>query len=137
MTMETLIADRLEISDLFSRFGRLLDEHHWEGADTVFAPDITVTSPRAGQLTGIDQVVGYIRQSVVPGEHTQHITTDLQVDIDGDQASAAANSQVYFYRDGQPPHQISGLRLVAGVVRTPNGWRLNETRTILNWVRTA
>ncbi|MFE3189868.1 nuclear transport factor 2 family protein [Nocardia sp. NPDC059240] len=135
MTMETLIADRLEISDLFSRFGQLLDEHHWEAANTVFAPDITVTSPRAGKLTGIDQVIGYIRQSVVEGEHTQHITTDLQVDIDGDQAAASANSQVYFYRDGQAPHQTSGLRLVAGVVRTPIGWRLSSTRTILAWVR--
>ncbi|MFB8004006.1 nuclear transport factor 2 family protein [Nocardia sp. NPDC056000] len=132
---ETLIADRLEISDLFSRFGRLLDEHHWEAADAVFAKDIAVSSPRAGKLTGIDQVIGYIRQSVVEGEHTQHITTDLQVDIDGDRASASANSQVYFYRDGQAPHQTSGLRLEASVVRTPAGWRLNETRTILAWVR--
>ncbi|MFQ6396374.1 nuclear transport factor 2 family protein [Nocardia sp. KC 131] len=131
--MDTLIADRIEIADLFTRFARLLDEKRWEDADTVFTDDVEVHSPRI-QVRGTDKVVDYMRQAEVEGEHTQHITTDVLVSVNGDQAVASGNSLVYFYRDDQPPHQTSGLRLACTVVRTPAGWRLRETRIMLAWI---
>lgn len=134
MSTDTLVADRIEIADLFARFARLLDEKRWEDAHTVFADDVVVRSPRAGELHGIDKLVGFLRQAEVEGEHTQHVTADLLVEVDGDQAAASANSLVYFYRDGQAPHRTSGLRLVGTVVRTSAGWRLRESRTILVWM---
>jgi hypothetical protein len=91
MSTETLIADRIEITDLFTRFARLLDEQRWQDADTVFTDDVAVHSPRGGELRGIDKVVDFMRQGEVEGQHTQHTTTDLLVDIDGDQAAASAN----------------------------------------------
>ncbi|WP_248966219.1 nuclear transport factor 2 family protein [Sphaerisporangium perillae] len=135
MSTDTLIADRIEITDLFTRFARLLDEQRWEDAGTVFTDDVAVYSPRAGELRGIDKVVGFMRQSEVEGEHTQHTTTDLLVDIDGDQAAASANSLVYYYRDGQAPHFTGGLRLAGTVVRTPAGWRFREQRITPAWTR--
>ena len=42
---------------------------------------------------------------------------------------------VYFYRDGQEPHQASGLRLAGTVVRTPAGWRFREHRIMPAWTR--
>ncbi|MDX3850587.1 nuclear transport factor 2 family protein [Streptomyces sp. AK02-01A] len=134
MSTNTLIADRIEIADLFTRFARLLDEKRWEDADTVFTDDVEVHSPRAGEIHGIDKVVGFLRQAEVEGEHTQHVTTDLLVDVNGDQAAASGNSLVYFYREGQAPHRTSGLRLAGTVVRTPAGWRLSESRTMLAWM---
>ena len=133
MSTDTPIADRIEIADLFTRFARLLDERRWEDADTLYTDDVAVHSPRAGELRGIDKVVGYMRQAEVEGEHTQHITTDLLVNVDGDQAAASANSLVYFYRHGQAPHLTSGLRLACTAVRTPAGWRFRETRIMLAW----
>ncbi|WP_084484273.1 nuclear transport factor 2 family protein [Nocardia anaemiae] len=76
-----------------------------------------------------------IHGSQVEGELTQHTTTDLLVHVDGDQAAAAANSLVHYYRDGQPPHQTGGLCLAATVLRTPMGWRLGEVRIMLAWMR--
>ena len=131
--MNTLIVDRIEIADLFTRFARLLDEKRWDDADTVFTEDAAVHSPRSGEIRGIDKVVGFMRQAEVEGEHTQHVTTDLLVEVNGDQAAASANSLVYFYRDGQAPHLTSGLRLACTAVRTPAGWRLRESRTTLAW----
>jgi hypothetical protein len=75
-----------------------------------------------------------MRQGEVEGQHTQHTTTDLLVDVDGDQAAASANSLVYFYRDGQAPHLTSGLRLAYTAVRTPAGWRFREARIMLAWM---
>lgn len=135
MLTSAAVSDRIEIADLFSRFARLLDEKRWDEADTVFTHDVTVHSPRSGEIRGIDALVAFMRQAEVEGEHTQHVTTDLLVDVDGDEAVATANSLVYFFRDGRAPHVSSGLRLACTAVRTPAGWRLRESRTVLVWMR--
>jgi 3-phenylpropionate/cinnamic acid dioxygenase small subunit len=135
MSTDTLIADRIEIADLFTRFARLLDEKRWEDAGTVFTDDVAVHSPRGGELRGIDKVVGFMRQSEVEGQQAQHITTDLLVDVDGDRAAASAYSLVYYYRDGQAPHFTGGLRMAGTVVRTPAGWRFHEGQLTLAWVQ--
>ncbi|MEE6259557.1 nuclear transport factor 2 family protein [Plantactinospora sonchi] len=135
MSTDTLIADRIEIADLFARFALLLDEKRWEDADTVFTDDVTVHSPRGGELRGIDNVVSFMRKGDVEGQHAQHTTTDLLVDIDGDEAAVSANSLVYYYRDGQAPHFTGGLRLAGTVVRTPTGWRIREQRITPAWTR--
>ncbi|MET9633028.1 nuclear transport factor 2 family protein [Lentzea sp. NPDC006480] len=62
-------------------------------------------------------------------------TTDVVVNVDGDQAAASANSVVRFFRDGEAPHRTSGLRLACAATRTPDGWRLSEARTTLLWMR--
>ncbi|MEN3614760.1 nuclear transport factor 2 family protein [Plantactinospora sp. ZYX-F-223] len=135
MSTDTLIADRIEITDLFTRFALLLDEKRWEDANTVFTDDVAVHSPRGGELRGIDKVVSFMRQGEVDGQHAQHTTTDLLVDIHGNQATVSANSLVYYYRDGQPPHFTGGLRLAATAVRTPAGWRIHEQRITPAWTR--
>ncbi|WP_159847646.1 nuclear transport factor 2 family protein [Nocardia sp. CY41] len=134
MSTNTVIADRIEIADLFSRFARLLDEQRWEDAPTVFTDDVEVDSPRI-RVRGIEKVVDYMRQAEVEGQHTQHTTTDLLVNVDGDQADVSSNSIVYYYRDGQPPHQTGGLRQACTAVRTPAGWRISATRIMPAWIR--
>jgi len=133
--MDLLVSDRVEIAELFARLTRLLDEGRYEEADTVYTDDVAVRSPLGGELHGIDEVVDYLRRTQVEGEHTQHTNTDLLVNVDGDQAAATANQLVYFYRDGLPPHQTSGLRLAYTAVRTPAGWRFREARIMLAWTR--
>ncbi|GAA3221975.1 nuclear transport factor 2 family protein [Actinocorallia longicatena] len=133
MSPESLVADRLEIADLFTRFALLLDERRWDDAGTVFAEDVVVGSPLGGEVRGVADLVEHMRGSEIEGVATQHLTTDLLVGIDGDRASASANSLVYFFRDGRPPHRTSGLRLNCTAVRTPGGWRLGEARITLAW----
>jgi 3-phenylpropionate/cinnamic acid dioxygenase small subunit len=129
------VDDRSEITDLFSRLSHLLDDKRWEDAHTVFTHDVSVHSPRNGELHGLDELVAFMRQAEVAEEQTQHVTTDVVVDVDGDRAAASANSIVYFFRDGQAPHRTSGLRLACAAVRTAEGWRLRESRTALRWMR--
>ncbi|MQY07360.1 nuclear transport factor 2 family protein [Actinomadura macrotermitis] len=132
MPTDTLLADRVEIADLFARLAHLLDEKRWDDAATVHADDVAIYSPR-GEIHGIDEAVGRLRRSEAAGEHTQHLTTDLLVDVDGDRAAVSANSIVHFYRDGQAPYLTNGLRLACVAVRTPAGWRLREYRITLAW----
>ncbi|UGT62736.1 nuclear transport factor 2 family protein [Nocardia asteroides] len=135
MSTPASTADRLEIADLFTRWARLLDERRWGDAGTVFAEEVQVDSPRI-RVRGIDELVDYLRRSEVDGEHTQHTTTDLLARIDGDRAAAEANSLVYYYRDGRPPHRSAGLRQSCTAVRTSAGWRLSEIRVTPAWIRT-
>jgi 3-phenylpropionate/cinnamic acid dioxygenase small subunit len=135
MSTDAPTADRIGIADLFTRFARLLDEERWDDAGTVFTDDAAVHSPRGGELRGLAEITGFLRQSEVEGQSTQHTTTDLLVDVDGDKAAASANSIVYYYRDGQPPHFTGGLRLGGAAVRTPAGWRLREVRITPAWTR--
>ncbi|MEV8636650.1 nuclear transport factor 2 family protein [Streptosporangium sp. NPDC051023] len=71
------------ITDLLTRFARLLDEERWEDAAIVFTDDVVVHSPRGGELRGSDKVVDHMRRAEVEGQHPQHTTTDLLVNICG------------------------------------------------------
>ncbi|MGW6336580.1 nuclear transport factor 2 family protein [Nocardia rhamnosiphila] len=134
MSTSSPITDRIEITDLFTRFARLLDQRRWDDAGTVFADDVEFHSPRI-HLRGIDKVVDLMRQGEVEGERTQHTTTDLLIEADGHRAAVSSNSVVYYFRDGQPPHRTGGLRQVCTVIRTPEGWRISETRIMPAWIR--
>jgi hypothetical protein len=127
-------ADRIEIAELFAHLSNLLDERRHDDAGDVYHPDAVVHSPRA-ELRGLDQVTAFLQRSWVDGILTQHVHGDVVVEVDGDRAKARANQLVYFYRDGEPPHRSSGLRVVCTAARTPGGWRFTEMAATLAWAR--
>ncbi|MCF2532124.1 nuclear transport factor 2 family protein [Yinghuangia soli] len=139
MSAQALTTDRIDLADLFTRLAVLLDEKRWDDAGTAFTGDVVARSPLGHELHGLDQVIAHMRKGEAVGEHTQHVTTDLLVDVDadGDRAAVSANSLVFFYRDGEPPFRTSGLRLVTAAVRTADGWRIREWETKLLWMREA
>jgi 3-phenylpropionate/cinnamic acid dioxygenase small subunit len=124
--------DRLEITELFARLARLLDEGRHEEAPTVYHRDIAVRSPRV-ELDGLEAVTAHLERSRVEGERTQHVHGDVLVRVDGDRAEATANQVVYFYRDGEAPHRTSGLRVACATVRTAAGWRIRDMRITVAW----
>ncbi|MGK5450457.1 nuclear transport factor 2 family protein [Streptomyces radiopugnans] len=128
------IADRIEIAELFARLANLLDEHRYDDAHTVYSDDVVVRSPR-GEVHGLDELTALLRRSRVEGECTQHVYGSVLVSVDGDRAEATANQVVYFYRDGEPPHRTSGVRVAGTAVRTPAGWRFGATRIELAWMQ--
>jgi hypothetical protein len=130
--MSTQTADRLDITELFARLSLLLDENRHDDIHTVYTEDVEVRSPRA-DVHGIDEVTAFLRQSQVVDERTQHNHSNVLVDLDGDEATASANQLVYYFRDGEPPHQTSSVRLTYKAVRTAAGWRFREGRITLAW----
>ena len=131
-------ADRLEIAELFAHLAQVLDEGQPEDIHRVYAEDIVVRSPRSGELRGIDAVIEFLGQSRTDGaERTQHVHGGVLVTVDGDRVKAEANQLVHYYRQDQPPHRRSGLRLVYSLTRTPQGWRFREGRLTLVWTQAA
>ncbi|MGA6164381.1 nuclear transport factor 2 family protein [Amycolatopsis magusensis] len=127
--------DRLEIADLFARLAYLLDEARYDDLPGIYHADVVVHSPRGGVLRGLEEVTDFVKASHVEGVRTQHVHGDVLVQVDGDRATATANQLVFFYREGEPPHRNSGLRVSATALRTPEGWRIGETRIALSWMR--
>jgi ketosteroid isomerase-like protein len=128
-------ADLIEISSLFARFADLLDEARYDDIHAIYTDDVVVHSPRGGELRGIDEVIAFLRNSHVDGQRTQHLPVGVLVDVDGDRATATANSLTYFYRDGEPPHRTGSVRMTWEAVRTPRGWRVREARIEAVWVQ--
>lgn len=133
MPADLALADRAEITDLFARLTRLLDEARYNDAATIYTPGVTVHSPRGGELHGLDKVIDYLHQTHNDDIHTQHMHSDLLINLTGDQAEASANQLVHFYRADQPPHQTSGLNVTYKATRTPTGWRFNTAQITLAW----
>ncbi|GCE01111.1 nuclear transport factor 2 family protein [Embleya hyalina] len=131
-----VLADRLEVAELFAHVANLLDEARYDDAHRVYHADVVVSGPR-GELRGLDAVTTLLKESHVEGVHTQHVHGDVLVRVDGDRAEATANQLVYFNREGEPPHRTSGLRVAGTAVRTPEGWRFSEMRISIAWTHDA
>ena len=79
--------DRQAVTDLISRLGLWLDgETTLEQARAILAEDVSVSTP-GGTAQGIDKVVAQARRNhEVP---TQHVITNVLVDLDDDRATPA------------------------------------------------
>lgn len=124
--------DRLDVAELFARLARMLDERRHDEIDRVYHPDIAVHSPR-GELRGLAEVTEFLTQQ--RDELAQHVHSDILIDLDGEHAIATANQLVYFYRDGEPPHRRSGLRLTTAAAKTAEGWRFTEMGISPAWIQ--
>lgn len=130
MTSTDQFQDRQAISDLLVRFGRWLDGDAGDPGD-FYDEDIEVVSPRA-RLQGLDAVSDFIARTA--GEQTQHVHSDVLVELDGDRAHVSANQLVHFYERGRPPYRSSGLRVSYALVRRSSGWRLSQMEIRLEWI---
>ncbi|MFG1998363.1 nuclear transport factor 2 family protein [Spirillospora sp. NPDC048911] len=134
------LADRTEIADLLSRLNHWLDDHRlsWQDdrryadLDRLYTTDTVARSPR-GTVHGLDELIAHVRSHSTDAQRTQHVTSDVLIDVDGDQANVTANTVVYFYRPDEGPFLATGLRASFTAVRTPLGWRLASTEMTPLW----
>lgn len=140
-TLEHLI-DRNEITDLVHRLGVDLDEHRFDEMRSLLVPEAKVQTP-GGIAEGRDAVVAQASRNHRPEQPSQHVITNLLIDLDGDRAHARANLVVAFgplagTRDPDKPFEFP-VQYTAGqvynldLVRTPEGWRFAAIGTTPLW----
>jgi len=119
--------DRHAVTDLVSRLGLWLDgETTLDQARAILADDVAVSTP-GGTATGLERVVAQARRNhEVP---TQHVITNVLVDLDGDRATAGANLIVTF------PDETQGERYAFAAARLQDGWRLTRIEVAPVWRR--
>jgi hypothetical protein len=135
------LIDRQAVADLIYRLGLWLDEKRFDDARSIFTEDATVEhavgpdSP-GGSARGVESVAAQARRNH-DEVRTQHVFTNVLVDVDGDQPAARANLIATFVQDGDEPtsHLMMGAHYDFQVVRAPHGWRLSRVRISPTWSR--
>ncbi len=139
------LLDRDEITDLVSRLGRSLDEGRFDEMRSLLVDEVTARTP-GGAKEGRDAVVALARKNHRPEWGSEHVITNVLVDLDGDRASVRANLVVSTAADSPPDADATGppplaprVTFVLGevysfeVVRTAQGWRLSRVDAVPVW----
>ena len=139
------LADRAAITDTVTRFGWCLDRRDWAGLTALFTDvvrtDYTALWGGEPQEASVDELLATDRQGswrrTMDGlEATQHLITNILVDVDGDTATATANV-VGVHRLPNPhggPLWTVGGTYEFGLTRTAGGWRIRAITQGITWV---
>jgi SnoaL-like domain len=133
-TTQRELADRLEITDLISRYGQIADEKRFDDSRSCCTEDV-VAEYHFGRAQGVDVLAQYGRQALGAFERTHHLISNVLVDLAGDTATASANLlAVHIQRADDPGNHFDlGGRYRFDAVRTPRGWRISRVRLDVLW----
>jgi SnoaL-like domain len=126
------VSDRLRIHDLLVTYAAAVDDRDWDALRSVFSKDAVLDySMVGGPRTSLDEAIPWLEKSLAAVPMTQHIITNVLVDLDGDTAEVRA---LLFNPLG--PRQ--GPMLLGGsyrdrAERTADGWRITELVAELTW----
>ncbi|MGP4018419.1 nuclear transport factor 2 family protein [Saccharopolyspora sp. 5N708] len=128
------LADREGIVELLARQGRWLDEQRFDEVRTIFTEDATGDFP-AGRLHGADQLAERARRSHAAFARTQHVTSNVLIDLAEDRATVTANLIAVFVQDPSDlePTFTIGERYRFEAARTPAGWRFSHVEAERLW----
>ena len=131
------LSDRIEIADLLTRYADAVDRRDWDRYRSVFTPDARIDYTSVGGVAGsVDEVCGWLAEALVMFESTQHMISNVSVELDGDTAAVTAMViNPMKLSDGT----VHGTVWTTGgwyhhkLVRTPDGWRSRHLREEASW----
>lgn len=128
------LMDRSELADLVSHQALWLDEQRFDDARSVFTEDATGDFP-SGPVHGVERLARQARRNHATFDRTQHVVTNILVDLDGDRATVRANLIANFIHDAKAaaPTFAIGERYRFEAVRTPRGWRFSRVEVAPVW----
>ena len=132
MDLRTLI-DRAEITDLLTRYARAVDRQDWELFRSVFTPDARIDYTQVGGVAGdLDTVVGFLQEALAVFEAVQHLVSNIDIAIDGDEAKVTA---MVYYPLKLPSTGMwaTGAWYHHELVRTADGWRSRSLVEEAGW----
>lgn len=131
------LSDRIEIADLLTRYADAVDRRDWDQYRSVFTPDARIDYTSVGGVAGpVAEVCDWLAEALVMFESTQHMISNVSVELDGDTAAVTA---MVFNPMKFPDGSMHGTVWSTGgwyhhkLVRTPDGWRSRELREEASW----
>ncbi|WP_280275314.1 nuclear transport factor 2 family protein [Nocardia wallacei] len=132
-------ADREQITTLVYRLGAAFDEKRFDELHSILAADATTTTP-GGQQAGRDAMIAQAIKIHSDMYRIQHIMSNIDIELNGDQAGVRLNAIAYFAPAGISPSPVAPApQLTIGEVyrleakRTPDGWRLSRVQSTPIW----
>ena len=133
------ISDRVEITDLLTRYTRAIDQGDWDRLDSVFTPQAHIDYSATGGIAGgFAEVKAWLAATLPMFPRRQHLIGQAEVGLDGDAATVTAyfvNPLVLAREDGSEMVWEFGGYYHHRLVRTPSGWRSRELVEELVWKR--
>jgi SnoaL-like domain len=135
------LADRNEIANLIYRLGASLDDRRFDEMRSLLVDAATVRTA-GGMAEGREAVIAQARRNHPPDEPTQHVITNLLVELDGDRAKVRANLVVNLATrpcgdesPKAPPRKYTIHETYHfDVVRTSDGWRFSTVESKPVWI---
>lgn len=116
--------DRIEIHELLYKYARSVDTNDWAGYISVFTEDAVLDYSSMGFPVGSrDQIAAIFSAGMSNLPWTQHMISNIQIELDGDRAIVTA----MFLNPMQHP-DLADISVCGGyyhhrLVRTADGWK--------------
>jgi ketosteroid isomerase-like protein len=126
------LVDRAAISDLLCDFARRIDNHDQAGYTANFTEDAVLELP-FGTFEGREAIAGM--PGPPPPMGTHHLSTNHQIELDGDVARSRSYLQATHIADVAVPNQNwkAGGWYDCAYRRTPEGWRFTRVALTVVW----
>ena len=123
------ISDRLEIQDLLARYSHAIDRRDWDALDHIFTPDAHIDYTSMGGASGtLPEIKAYLAAALAHFSGFQHLDATSELTITGDTAIAKTicHNPMVIQIDGADWPFFCGLWYHDKLLRTPEGWRIQE-----------
>jgi 3-phenylpropionate/cinnamic acid dioxygenase small subunit len=122
------LRDRADVEAVLLRYATALDTRDWDLLRSVFVADGVADygDLGGGVHHGVEAITAVVDRALEPFSATQHLITNVVVELDGDEAAATCYLQAHHV--AHPPDGTT--RFVVGGIyrdrlrRTADGWRI-------------
>jgi uncharacterized protein (TIGR02246 family) len=129
--MTDLIADRLAVQDVMSRYATGVDTRDLDLYATCFADDVVATGFGPDTINGREAWVGYVRNALERFGATQHLMGNQVVELDGDTAKMKTYVQATHVLAAEPKKTLTlWATYDQELVRDGDRWRIKKHRLI-------
>lgn len=129
-----VLLDERDITRLCHRYATALDSRDWSLLRTCFLESAVAVYEGIGECAGYDAIEALCRSALEPLTRTQHLIGNVDVVVDGQEASCQCYLQAQHVKEGTAGGDLFVLagRYTDAVVRTDDGWRIAR-RTLTTW----
>lgn len=133
-TMQALL-DRLEVAEALARYAYGIDDRDFDAVRALFTPDAHLDYTASGGPAGDrDEVIAWIESGMGVVGPSQHLVSNVVVDLDGDEAT----SRCLLFNPMIMPLKDPLLLYLGGGYqdrwrRTDDGWRIVERVQEIVW----
>jgi len=133
--MKPSVEDQLDITNVTIAYTWALDTKNYDGLDQVLLADATADLASPTTLQGVDAIKARIARTLDPLDDSQHIVSNHQIDVDGDEATCRCYLHAQHVRRGVEggENYVIGGRYEDRLVRTRDGWRIAYRKLVSMW----
>jgi ketosteroid isomerase-like protein len=135
MTDLQAVADELAIQRVIADYAWGCDSGDWALLKSVFTEDATLDySSTDGPKGSRDEIVGWLEASLSQLDMIQHVVTNHQIDLEGDEAAVRAMFYCSVKVPGMDQVMITGGYYDERFVRTAEGWKIQSLYEDNRWM---